>query len=238
MRKSVLWVAGALILGFAAGWVLAQEQGDANRGGNETTTKVVRQNLKPQEPNVRAGDINQQDEQSRRQVQELVHKLTQERRQKMQMQHGQDAIRAGSEARYGMPADANAPTAMGYRSEPNGKDRKNPVGQLGARNANPQQRLAVLEQQMLYEEAKHKDHLARLNRIRELAKQQGNTEIVGRVDKLLEEEQQLYDAKTQRMEHRKNVIAGPSGKTSPDRGSKETGDGRNRDSNRPSVGDK
>ncbi|MGA2171728.1 MAG: hypothetical protein ABSG82_01770 [Sedimentisphaerales bacterium] len=236
MRKSVLWVAGALIPGFAAGWVLAQEQGDANRGGNETTTMVVRQNLKPQEPNIRASDVNKQDEQSRRQVQELVRKLTQEHRQKMQMQQ-QAAIRAGSEARYGMPADANAPIAMRHRGEPNGRGRTSPA-ELGARNVNPQQRLAVLEQQMSYEEAKHKDRLARLNRIRELAKQQDNTEIVGRVDKLLEEEQQLYIAKTQRIEHRKSMIAGPSGKTSPDRGGNETGDGRNRDSNRPGVGDK
>jgi hypothetical protein len=240
MRKPVLWVAGTLILGFAAGWVLAQEQGDANnkQGGDETTARAARQNTRLQEPNVRAGDVNQQEEQSRQQAEELVRKLTQEHRRKMQMQHGRDAIRAGSEGRYGMPTDANTPTAMGYRGEPNGKGRKSPAEQLGARNANPQQRLAVIEQQMSYEEAKHKDRLARLSRIRELAKQQNNTEIVGRAEKLLEEEQNLYDAKVQRMEHRKNVIAGPSGKIPPDMGKKKTGDDKNMDSNRPSVTDK
>jgi hypothetical protein len=141
-----------------------------------------------------------------------------------------------------MLADANTPAAVKYKGEPNAKDQRKPVEQGVTRSVNPQQRLAVLEQQISYEEAKHMDRLARLSRIRELAQQQGNTETVGRVDKLLEEEQQLYDAKTRRMEHRRNIIVEPSEKTSPDKGlsrrraepdRKGIGAGRNRDGNQP-----
>lgn len=59
---------------------------------------------------------------------------------------------------------------------------------------------------MPQELAKHRERVAKLTRIRELAQQQGDTETVSRVDKLLEQNQQRYEAKTQRMERKKNLI--------------------------------
>ena len=60
-----------------------------------------------------------------------------------------------------------------------------------------------IEQLMATEEAKHLDRVARLNRIHELAQQQGNTELAARAEKVTAREQQLYNAKLWRMERRK-----------------------------------
>ena len=57
-----------------------------------------------------------------------------------------------------------------------------------------------IEQLMATEEAKHLDRVARLNRIHELAQQQGNTELAARAEKVTAREQQLYNAKLWRME--------------------------------------
>jgi hypothetical protein len=64
-----------------------------------------------------------------------------------------------------------------------------------------------MEQMMSQEQAKHRDRLARLNRIRELAQEQGDTETVARVDKLLEQEKLRYEAKTLRIQRRKDRMA-------------------------------
>lgn len=69
-----------------------------------------------------------------------------------------------------------------------------------------QQQLKALEAQMFHEEAKHVKRVARLERIRELAAEEGNTKTVARVDKLLGKERQRYDRKLQRMQERKHKI--------------------------------
>ena len=66
-----------------------------------------------------------------------------------------------------------------------------------------QRQLEALEKQMVQEEAKHLKRAARLERIRDLANEGGDTKVVARVNKLLEKEQQRYDRKRQRMQERK-----------------------------------
>jgi hypothetical protein len=69
-----------------------------------------------------------------------------------------------------------------------------------------QQQLKAVEEQILHEEIKHSRWQARLKRIRELAAEEGNTKMVERVDKLLENEQQRYDRKGKLMQERKQQI--------------------------------
>jgi hypothetical protein len=101
-----------------------------------------------------------------------------------------------------------------------------------------QQQLTAIEQQMSHEQAKHMDRLARLKRIRELAQQQGDTETLARVDKLLGQEQQRYDAKTRRMTHRKDRVVEFSEKAAQDKSKKAADADADKDSNRLQVEDR
>jgi hypothetical protein len=121
-------------------------------------------------------------------------------RQQMRERAGQRRLRADQNE-----ADANTPRAR--------------VGpEAGGKGAGEQhqQQLTAVEQQLAQELAKHRERLARLSRIRELAQQQGDTETVGKVDKLIEKDRRRYEAKTQRMERRKNAIIEFQGKAAAD----------------------
>jgi len=69
-----------------------------------------------------------------------------------------------------------------------------------------QQQLAALRKQLTHEEQKHLSRKARLERIRQLAADAGNTETVARVDKLIQNEQERYDTKRKTMTDREQKI--------------------------------
>jgi hypothetical protein len=75
-----------------------------------------------------------------------------------------------------------------------------------AKGKGHQQQLKAVEGQMNHEEAKHRSRIARLNRIRQLAEQDGKTETVERVDKLLEKEQRGYEHRLQLMTEKKQKV--------------------------------
>jgi hypothetical protein len=64
-----------------------------------------------------------------------------------------------------------------------------------------QYRKAAIERLLSQQEAKYRDRLARLGRIREIANEQGDANTVEKVDKLIEQDQQLHRVKMQRMNH-------------------------------------
>jgi len=116
--------------------------------------------------------------------------------------------------RRGMPGDMNAPIPSAG----------SPVGGTAR-----QQQPADVNQRIAQGQAKHLERLARLNRVRELAQQQNNTDTVARADKLLNEENRLYEAKMQRMTAFKNRMAEHSKRTARQAGAAEA----NKDGNRP-----
>jgi len=75
-----------------------------------------------------------------------------------------------------------------------------------AKGKNHQQQLRALRIQMLHEEAKHKERVARLERILALARESGNDKLAERVEKLRLKEQQRYEKKLQRMQRRGQKI--------------------------------
>ena len=93
-----------------------------------------------------------------------------------------------SRSRQDDPAnkDANRPTEIVEKSKSLGKEH--------ARQAQ------AFQKQIQHEDAKHMERHARLVRIRELAAQKGDAEMVARVEKLMEKEQQVYSRKVQRMQ--------------------------------------
>ncbi len=216
MRRTVLWAVGALILLFTVDGALAQEQGDDKAppsppvSGIETAAKAMRQepNLRA-EPNRQAGVVDQQREQRRQQAREQMRQRISQRR--------------GGEALPGRTLDANAPVGA--------KGRDEPVDKTIAGDTQRQQQLTTIEQQIAVEENKHRDRTARLNRIRELAQQQNDANAVARVDKLIGKDKPRYDAKMQRMKHRKDLVIEFSQRGAPPQGGADA----NKRSNQPQA---
>jgi biopolymer transport protein ExbB/TolQ len=80
-----------------------------------------------------------------------------------------------------------------------GKEKGKAKEIVTAKGKEHQQQMKALEKRLTHEEAKHRRRVARLNRIRELAAEQGDTKTLERVDKLLQMEQQHYTRKGERM---------------------------------------
>ncbi|MHC4624299.1 MAG: hypothetical protein ACYS4W_10400 [Planctomycetota bacterium] len=69
-----------------------------------------------------------------------------------------------------------------------------------AKGVDHEKQLKQLETQINHEKAKHDKRIARLNRIKGLAEQEGSEEVLARVEKLLQKEQRRYSFKRQRMD--------------------------------------
>ena len=67
-----------------------------------------------------------------------------------------------------------------------------------------------MQKQMQHDQAKHLERQARLARIRELAVKKGDTEMVARVDKLIQKQQDVYNRKMQHMQGQKRATPQPS----------------------------
>lgn len=81
-----------------------------------------------------------------------------------------------------------------------GKEKGKAKENVTAKGKEHQQQMKALEKQWTHEEAKHRRRVARLNRIRELAAEEGDTKTLERVDQLLQKEQQRYIRMRERMQ--------------------------------------
>jgi hypothetical protein len=237
MRASSLWIASVLVLFFAAGAFCAQgpEQDKARRENKPALIKTTSgdSNQQAEPDNKAAADVNQQTQPS---------KPSRERPRRQLQRRPQPSSPVGAKDRGGLrlekAADTNSLQAVKGKGEPNGQEKERSVRKSLDRDAQRQQSLTTIEEQIAQEEAKHRDRLARLTRIRELAQQQGNTELVAKTDKLLEEENQLYAAKTQRMSHRRNRMIEFADKNTPDVNKMTNIRDANREGVRPPVKDR
>jgi len=247
MRRFMLLSVGALILFLAAGRVWAEDQNQApqqnqgqeqspqpvlNSGPNRTGPPVVEGNIPPAVKVLMRDPNRRLDPNARAAFAKQMEQMRQQTR-KRAMEQGRQ-LPGGRPGRSRPMRDVNAPP--GDKGEPNIRVRNAPGEKMMDEGARHQQRLTAIEQQISNEEAKHRDRLARLERIRELAQQQNDTETLARVNKLIEQEQRLYDAKTLRMTHRKSRIAEFSEKAASDKDKKKTG--ADKDGNQPAVENK
>jgi hypothetical protein len=132
-----------------------------------------------------------QREQWRQQVQEQIQQRELRRRQYADQNRAPDAnVLAREKSRYEL--EERNTYAQRQKLEGGGEQYK--------------QQLAETEQQIQQELAKHRERLAKLVRIRELAQKQNDAETVGRADKAIEKEQRRYEVMTARMERRKNAL--------------------------------
>jgi len=87
-----------------------------------------------------------------------------------------------------------------------GKGKVEAKENVTAKGKEHQQQIMALDKQMVRERAKFLRSTARLQRIRELAAQKGDTKTVERVDKLMAKAQQINSDKYKRIQERKKKI--------------------------------
>jgi hypothetical protein len=185
MKKTLLGIIGAILFVFAGG-VLAQQQNQGPVSPNSVEPRAVPRRQVPmpvRTPGLMPGRQIDPNETARRE----------QTRRQMQEQMQQRAISRRQQADQNMMPDANFPPGARIRG-----------GSVTGEQA--KQQLVEIEKQLQQEQAKYRERLGKLSRIRELAQQQADTATVERVDKLIEKDRQRYEAKIQRMEHRKNAI--------------------------------
>ena len=73
----------------------------------------------------------------------------------------------------------------------------------------------AFQKQLQHEYAKHMARHARLVRIRELAAQKGDAQMVARVEKLMEKEQQIYGRKSQHLQGQPRATPQPAANVEP-----------------------
>jgi len=115
-------------------------------------------------------------------------------------------------------AGQQAEAAKGKAAEAKGKAGKDieaaeKAGQ--ARGKDHQQQMRAFEAQVQRHRAKHMERQARLARIRELAVQKGDAEMIARVDKLIAKEQQVHERKGARLQEQKRTMMGSESAPAP-----------------------
>lgn len=78
----------------------------------------------------------------------------------------------------------------------------------GGKGQQHQQQLQALQKQQQQEAAKHLERQARLNRIRELAVQKGDKDMVARVDKLIAKENEVNTRKLEQLQQQHRALLG------------------------------
>ncbi len=132
---------------------------------------------------------------------------------------------AGTGPKEAGKVDKNAPrpdrdsTAGGPKpGTPQGKNAQPPLNALEKGKSPGKEGIKHAEafrKQLRHEDAKHLQRHARLLRIRELAAQKGDKEMVARVEKLMEKEQQLHGRKLQKFEEKSQATRQPPANVQP-----------------------
>ncbi|MHC4260147.1 MAG: hypothetical protein ACYSTF_07040 [Planctomycetota bacterium] len=182
MKKALFSVLIVLVLSWSCGTVLAKDKGKGKGGRPE---KEATEKAKEKESSREAGDakeVKKPGKDKRAQAKERVLKRIKkhEKEQGTKRKAG-EGLKAGS--------DANRPTDKAARVK--GRERQ----------------FEILQKKTAQEEAKHMRRQARLQRIRELAVAEGKTDIVARVDKLLQRENERYAKKQQILKRRESRLS-------------------------------
>jgi hypothetical protein len=95
------------------------------------------------------------------------------------------------------------------------------AGKSQSKGKGQDQKAQAFQKQLQHEQGKHMERVARLNRIREIAVQKNDAEMIARVDKLMAKEQEVYGRKLQKMQGQPR--ANPQLPAGPDKAEKAAG---------------
>jgi hypothetical protein len=187
MTRGMLGFSVVVFLLVFAGITHAEDQNQPTQPitGNDTSQVMP----KPPEPNAQQDTMSQQER-----IQQMREQARQRIRERIE-QHRKDE--ASRPMRPGRMMDAN----LARLSDTN----RMPPAVLDANQLKRQS--ATIEQVMSQEEAKYRERMARLSRIRELAQQEGDVNTAAMAEQLLSQDLQLHQLKTRNMASRKAKIA-------------------------------
>lgn len=199
MKKTILLLCALLALSLATG---LQAQ-DRERPGAERRPRTERPRQRPS-----AGETKVRPRQN-----ETADKAEEAKEQAPQKNQAQSQQQTAS-SKEKKAEDSAATTKQGAEELAKGKGKDH------------QQQLRAFEQQRQRNEAKHMERQARLARIRELAVQKGDADMIARVDKLIAKEQQVHQRKVNRLQQQRRATTGSdSAPTVPPKGKGGAKDG-------------
>jgi len=187
MKKVIVFVLVGFILVWSSGTGFAKGGGKGKGGGKEKGTSTTSVERKPR---VRRADANRAGG---------ARGKSGNRKRARERVGGKKGAKRGERQRAGRRANE-----AGEKGKGKGKGRGRSQGKAGGRGH--RQQLKALEAKVAREEVKHRVRVARLNRIRELAVQEGKGDTVVRVDKLLEKENSRYQHKQQLFKDMKEKV--------------------------------
>ena len=180
MKKFVLSILIVILMAWSCGTVVAENKG-------KEKTKAAPKNA----------EEKAEKETNRKIKTETEDTDKPKRRRRRRAERQDNAVRKEKSKRSGAPGE-KGPARRGSRKED--------AQQAARKGRNPHQQLRAADTQITYEQEKHSDRVARLQRIRQLAQEKGKTDTVERIDKLLEKEQKRFDAKQERINRRREKI--------------------------------
>ncbi len=187
MKKTANLILIMLVLSLAAG-AFAQGKG---KGKSEDTTPVQPAQGKQLRSVKQQSDANEITDSVQRQNRERMRGRMQQQQQAQQ--RSRQAQGAGAIGEKAAKQTEAAQTAAEEKVTAKGKGH--------------QQQMQAFQKKFERERAKHQRRIARIKRIRRLAQNEGDQKIIGRVNKLLEKENNRYKKRTQKsMEKAADVI--------------------------------
>ncbi len=202
MKKYLLSLLAVLILLCCSSVVLAQGKGKPKDAGTKDEQTQKLKDSQPASAKVEDEALKSDVDRKRARDTYKTKDVVKEEPKQIKPVPGKEKAKAQSEVKPGSELKgAPKPAAKGKDAE-----------KLTARGKEHQQQLRAIEKQLLHEEAKHRERTARLARIRQLAVEQGKTEIVKRVDQLIQKEQKLNGRRGQRLQKMKQMISQPETK--------------------------
>jgi len=196
MKKYLLSLLTVLILLCCSSIVLAQGKGKAKDPGTEDQQTQKLKDRQPAPGKTEDESLKSDVDKKRGKDAYKTKDVVKEEPKPIKQASSKEKAKAQPEVKSGLAVkDAQKPAGKGKDAE-----------KVTARGKEHQQQLRAIEKQLLHEEAKHRERTARLVRIRQLAVEQGKTELVKRVDQLIQKEQKLNGSKGQRMQDMKQKI--------------------------------
>ncbi len=202
MKRVIIFVTVALVVLPALDTVFARGRGGGGTRAGKSGAQVKAQEKANRAEAARpAGDKDEKqrlEKERRERIRDKARKQVRQSREQLQKKMRERA----SEAKRKTGAKGKLAEKKAGRDEAKGKS----VEQSKGQGKEHKQQATAAAKQAANEKAKHRRREARLNRIRELAEQQGNTQMVQRVDKLMTKEQKRYERQMESMVQRNGRV--------------------------------
>lgn len=188
MNRTTISLCALLVLVLAVGdaWAQGKGQGGGKAGGGANRSASEREAGSQSRPAARRPDTRRQRPPAVEEAQKAAKEVERAAEKRPVQQTPQPSRRPVKDA---PAAKKNVQDAVG-----------------GARGKDHQQQIRALDKQLQHDHAKHLRRVARLTRIRALAAEKGDAEMLARIDKLTVRERDVYGRKVLQMQEQRRAM--------------------------------